>query len=67
MSGIGLILLGSFIYFLPTLNCFIRWGRPTKKNWRAIFLLNLLTGWTIIGWIVAAVWSETVDSPEKTP
>ena len=29
-----------------------------------LLLLNLLTGWTIIGWIVAAVWAVTKD-PER--
>ena len=59
----GLVIIGLFFYFIPTLNCFIRWGRPVKKDWRAIFLLNLLAGWTLVGWIVAAVWSEMKDSP----
>jgi|GEM_PF-1076171 len=29
---------------------------------KLIFLLNLFTGWTVIGWIVALVWS-IVDKP----
>lgn|ERR1035441_4510948 len=28
-----------------------------KRNALAIFLLNLLTGWTGIGWIAALIWS----------
>ena len=31
-------------------------------NHRAIALLNLLLGWTVIGWIVALVWSQTRPS-----
>lgn len=33
-----------------------------KRNAGAIFVLNLLLGWTVIGWIVALVWALTVDS-----
>ncbi|TRZ48114.1 superinfection immunity protein, partial [bacterium] len=27
------------------------------KNSLAIFLLNLLLGWTVLGWVVSLVWS----------
>jgi Superinfection immunity protein len=27
----------------------------------AIFILNLLAGWTAIGWIIAIVWACTAD------
>lgn len=44
-------------YFVPTLMAYAR--RHRKRG--AIMLLNLLTGWSAIGWAVAAVWSSTVD------
>ena len=47
------------IYFLPT---FIS-GR--HKNHTAIFVLNLLLGWTIIGWSVAMVWAF-IDQGKRT-
>ncbi len=41
------------VYFLPTLIAFLR----QHKNKLAIFLLNLLLGWTVLGWVVSLVWS----------
>jgi len=46
-----LVLLG--IYFLPTIVA----GR--HHNSSAIFVLNLLLGWTFIGWVIALVWACT--------
>ena len=51
---IGVLLIIAF-YFLPTII-----GR-NKKNVTAIFLLNLLLGWTIIGWIIALIWATTYE------
>ncbi len=48
-----LIVLIFAFYFLPTLIAFLR----QHKNKLAIFLLNLLLGWTILGWVVSLVWS----------
>ncbi len=47
--------------FAPTL---IAYGRRHRHR-RAILILNLLTGWTVIGWVISAVWSTTpnVDTP----
>ena len=45
-----------FFYFLPSIL-----GR-NKKNFGAIFTLNLLLGWTFIGWVVALVWALTHDN-----
>jgi ribosomal protein L37AE/L43A len=42
-------------YFLPTVIAVTK-ARPNKG---AIFGLNLLLGWTAIGWIVALIWSLT--------
>jgi Superinfection immunity protein len=45
------------IYFLPSII-----GRR-KHNSSAIFVLNLVAGWTFIGWVVALVWAVTKDKP----
>jgi hypothetical protein len=48
-----LVILAFGIYFLPTLIAFLR----SHKNKLAIFFLNILLGWTGIGWTIALVWS----------
>ena len=48
-----LVVLIFAFYFLPTLIAFLR----QHKNKPAIFLLNLLLGWTVLGWVVSLVWS----------
>ena len=48
-----LVVLIFALYFLPTLIAFLR----QHKNSLAIFLLNLLLGWTVLGWVVSLVWS----------
>ncbi|TRZ48079.1 superinfection immunity protein [bacterium] len=48
-----LVILIFALYFLPTLIAFLR----QHKNKLAIFLLNLLLGWTVLGWVVSLVWS----------
>lgn len=56
-GGIILIILFLLIYFLPSL-----FG-VGKRNSGAIFALNLLLGWTLIGWVVSLVWALTKDAP----
>jgi hypothetical protein len=41
------------IYFIPALI-----GKA-KANARAILVLNLFLGWTLVGWVVAFVWAVT--------
>lgn len=48
--GIALVLV---IYFIPT---FVANSRGSDKT-TAIFFLNLLLGWTFLGWVGALVWS----------
>jgi Superinfection immunity protein len=43
------------VYFLPSII-----GHD-KRPFAGIFLLNLLLGWTVIGWIFALVWACTAD------
>ncbi|QUG43853.1 superinfection immunity protein [Psychrobacillus sp. INOP01] len=46
------------IYFLPTIIAALK----KKTNFLPILLLNLLLGWSLIGWIVALIWATTKDS-----
>lgn len=46
------------VYFLPSL---VAAGRE-HRNKAAIFVLNLLAGWTFIGWLIALVWAFTANT-----
>jgi hypothetical protein len=46
------------IYFLPS---FAAKSRRHSKQ-KAIFLLNLLLGWSLLGWVVALVWAYTENN-----
>lgn len=43
----------AFLYLLPTLIA----SERHAKNSSAIFLINLLLGWTVIGWFAALLWA----------
>ena len=63
--GLGMLFLwacGMVVYFIPA---FIAWGRG-HPNLAAIFLLNVLLGWTLIGWVGSLVWSATAVQPRAT-
>ena len=57
IPGIIVLVLGLALYALPSIIA----GRRRKRNANAIGALNLLLGWTVIGWVVALVWSLTED------
>lgn len=61
---LSLLLSASLIvlYFLPTIIS----ERRGKVNRNAIFALNLLAGWTFVGWVIALVWALTY-SPDDVP
>ena len=59
ITGIISIVIGLFVYFIPTIIGL------RKRNAAAIFMLNLFLGWTFVGWVVALVWAFTVDSEQK--
>lgn len=52
-SLIFIIILTVLIYFIPTVICLIR--KHTYKLY--IICLNIILGWTLIGWIVSLIWS----------
>lgn len=50
-----IFILAVALYLLPTgiaTNC-------RHRNLTPIMLVNLLLGWTVIGWLVALIWSTT--------
>ena len=50
------------MYFLPTIIAVKR----AKVNLLPIMAVNILLGWSVIGWIVALVWAlstQVVDAP----
>ena len=47
-----------FFYFIPALVAADR----KNPNTTAIFILNLLLGWSLIGWVVALVWACSGES-----
>ena len=49
------ILIGIAAYFIPTAIAAFR----GHHNTMAIFGLNLLLGWTFIGWVASLIWSLT--------
>ena len=55
--GVVLIIMAVFFYLLPTLVAISN----KKQNAVAIFMLNLLLGWAVIGWVVALVWALSKD------
>lgn len=60
-SVAGLVALA--FAFLPTVIALLR----GHHNTLAIFLTNLLLGWTGIGWIVALIWSMTAIRAPAPP
>jgi uncharacterized membrane protein YqaE (UPF0057 family) len=48
-----------FIYFIPSISAKMRKHPKTE----AILALNLLLGWTILGWIGALIWA--MNEPVK--
>jgi T4 superinfection immunity protein len=63
LASSGYALIGLIIllvpYFAPSIVAFVR----SHHNKWAIFALNLLLGWTILGWIGSLVWSLTRPAP----
>lgn len=52
------------LYLLPTLIGLVRGPR----NYGSLVIVNVLLGWTFIGWVVAlAMACATVDRPERAP
>jgi len=61
--ALGVIFALAMLYFIPTITAFQR-KHPSKE---AISVLNLLLGWTFIGWVAAMVWAVNVPAKVRVP
>jgi T4 superinfection immunity protein len=60
--GMFLALGAVFLYFLPAANAYWR----GHHNAEPILIINLLLGWTFIGWVAALAWSSSATVPRET-
>jgi len=60
-TDIVVMLLVGVLYLLPTVVAMAR----SHHQAPAIFLLNLLLGWSGLGWIMALVWAATRVEPHR--
>ena len=51
------LIITTLLYFLPTIVA------RNRSDFAGILLLNLLLGWTVIGWIVALIWACASEGP----
>jgi hypothetical protein len=60
-----LIMLVLIFYFIPTCIAVAR----QAKHVMMIFFINLVFGWTVLGWIAALIWGivETPEEPVGAP
>ncbi|UHC81657.1 superinfection immunity protein [Pseudomonas sp. NIBR-H-19] len=54
-QAIMLAIICFVFYFAPTFNALSR-KHPNKTP---VLLMNLFLGWTLVGWVVALVWSAS--------
>jgi len=60
-DGLETLLWWLAIYFAPWLVSLMRRHRSKL----AIFITNLVFGWTLLGWIIALIWACTGNVEEK--
>ena len=53
--GLLLMIVVGLLHFIPAVIAFVR---DHQSKW-AILAVNLLFGWSGIGWIIALIWSLT--------
>ena len=62
LGMLGLFFAGIGLYFYPAITASAR----EHPNQTSIMVLNLLLGWTLVGWVVAMVWSVSAISAAQT-
>lgn len=62
-DGIGAVILlfiFLFVYFLPSIIA----ARSNRDNVSSIFVINLIIGWSIIGWFIVLAWGLSNPKPD---
>ncbi len=54
------IVFGGALYFAPSIVAVLR----KKSNVLAIVALNMLLGWSVLGWVISMVWALSNDAPQ---
>ncbi|MFE4694267.1 superinfection immunity protein [Streptomyces sp. NPDC056749] len=57
------LLVGVPLYFLPAIVAASR----KVTNSGSVFVINLLLGWTFVGWVVALAMAMKSAEPQRTP
>ena len=60
-KGFVMVIACFGVYILPSM---LAWKRGSSRKWK-ITAINLLLGWTLIGWIVALVMSLRKLRPDE--
>lgn len=58
-----LIAISAILYFIPSV---VAWKRNHPQK-TPIIALNVLLGWTLLGWVGALVWSLSTPNPPTPP
>ena len=61
LTSIAILIFIAVAYFLPSIIA----NNRNHKNINSIMVLNILTGWTTIGWLIALIWSFTDNTYNK--
>ncbi len=56
-----MVIIAVAIYILPTI---LVWKRQSSRRWK-VTAINLLLGWTLIGWVVAMVMTFAYEPPPE--
>lgn len=62
LNGFMLLAVLLVLYLIPSAIAYRRWHR----SYKAIVALNILLGWTFLGWVICLVWSLSGDTERKT-
>lgn len=57
--GLALVVAGILFYLLPSI---VSINRRVAGAHTGIVLVNLLLGWTVLGWIAALIWACTAET-----
>lgn len=60
MDSVIILLVALMLYLIPSVVAYAR----KHKNFKAILVLNILLGWTFLGWVGCLVWSFTSNTKQ---